>query len=171
MLPVGAPPPVFIPPTPQTTVLLPVVMAADDTLDIMSVVKGGTKPTKRPKRMSADVWELFQELVEGGGTLDLTEEIASLSEVENYVRNSQMAPEDKARLIAQVVNRRVVSKREQMRMLEKRRDFIDYETFGTFLDELSAALHKHIKDPLVIKAIGKDMVGALNMIKKRARGA
>ena len=171
MFHVGPPPAVFVPPTiPAAPVLLPAV-PYEGFPDTASVIKDSSKPTKKPKRMSADVWAVFQELVEGGGTLDLTEEISSLAEMERQVRESSMTTYDKARLITRLADRRVMGKREQMRMLEKRRDFVDYETFGAFLEELSATLFKHVKDPGVIQAIAKDLGGVLQMMRRRTTGA
>ena len=141
-----------------------------------TVLRDSSQPAVRPNRMSNDVWTVMREYVEGGGLLDLAEDVASLSALEMEVRAAaQESPEDiplkdKLDAIVRIVDKRGRLKESYLKMHKDRQNFITYEMFSVFLEDLYEILSNHINNPDLLRAIGSDLAGAAQAMQRRING-
>lgn len=155
------PPPLFVPPTDVT--VLPATPPAT-----AAYVKDTSKPAVRPNRITPDVWQVLQEYVANGGLLDLSEEIAALSQQEADVRADEtLSSYDRNIILLRLAKERGILKERGMSMQEKRKNYLTYDMFGVFLDELFGILMKHIPDPVLLKKIGVDLGTVTNALRRR----
>ena len=133
------------------------VSVADFTVDQM--IHDAARPLVKPKRMTADVWAIAREYAETGGLLDMTEDIASLSEVEQKVRrHSKLHLSDKATIIGQLVERRVRAKKTHMSVQKDLDMVITHDRFMALLEDFTEVLMEHLgDDPQLLRRIGNDI--------------
>jgi hypothetical protein len=141
-----------------------------------TVLRDSSQPVVRPNRMAPDVWEIMREYVEGGGLLDLAEDVAALSALEQEVRTAaQERPEEvdtqaKIDSIIKIVEKRGRLKESYLKMHKDRQNFITYEMFSVFLEDLYEILSQHIQNPDLLRVIGTDLSGAAQAMHRRING-
>tara|TARA_Y100000004_G_C8814610_1_gene369213 strand:+ start:188 stop:709 length:522 start_codon:yes stop_codon:yes gene_type:complete len=141
-----------------------------------TVLRDSAQPVSRPNRMAPDVWATMREYVEGGGLLDLAEDVAALSALEQEVRTiaqvspDDVSPKDKFDAIIKIVEKRGRLKESYLKMHKERQNFITYEMFSVFLEDLYEILSNHISNPTLLRAIGTDLAGAAQAMQRRING-
>lgn len=141
-----------------------------------TVLRDSSQPVSRPSRMAPDVWRVMREYVEGGGLLDLAEDVAALSAMEMEVRAAaqenpdEVTLRDKLDAIVKIVDKRGRLKESYLKMHKDRQNFITYEMFSVFLEDLYEILSKHIQNPNLLRAIGTDLAGAAQAMQRRING-
>ena len=141
-----------------------------------TVLRDSAQPVVRPNRMAPDVWAVMREYVEGGGLLDLAEDVAALSALEQEVRSvaqdspEDVSPKDKFDAIVKIVEKRGRLKESYLKMHKERQNFITYEMFSVFLEDLYEILSNHIQNPTLLRAIGTDLAGAAQAMQRRITG-
>jgi hypothetical protein len=141
-----------------------------------TVLRDSAQPVVRPNRMAPDVWAVMREYVEGGGLLDLAEDVAALSALEQEVRSlarespEEVPPKDKFDTIVKIVEKRGRLKESYLKMHKERQNFITYEMFSVFLEDLYEILSNHIQNPTLLRAIGTDLAGAAQAMQRRITG-
>jgi hypothetical protein len=150
------------------------VTRGTNALDI--VLRDSSQPTQRPNRMAADVWAVMREYVEGGGLLDLAEDVAALSALEQEVRvysdaeDPEISKKDKVDAIIKIVEKRGRLKELYLKMHKERQNFITFEMFSMFLEDLFQILNQHIKNPALLQEIGEDLAEAAQIMRRRING-
>ncbi len=140
------------------------------------VLRDSSQPTQRPNRMAADVWAVMREYVQGGGLLDLAEDVAALSALEQEVRRvaeddePELTQKDKVDAIVKIVEKRGRLKESYLKMHKERQNFITFEMFSLFLEDLFEILNQHIRDPGMLQEIGSDLAQAAQVMKRRING-
>lgn len=137
--------------------------------DLQSFLKDSGKLVKRPKRMSASVWDLAQEYMQEGGLLDLGEEIASLAELEVRVRESELPLDKKADLLIKLNDKRATAKEKYLKVQEARKSYLTLDMFAVFLDDLYGVLLKNIGDEVLLKKIGSELNASAMRLRTRMR--
>lgn len=141
-----------------------------------TVLRDSSQPMTRPSRMAPDVWRVMREYVEGGGLLDLAEDVAALSALEMEVRGAardnpdEITMRDKLDAIVKIVDKRGRLKESYLKMHKDRQNFITYEMFSVFLEDLYEILSAHIQDPTLLRSIGNDLAGAAQAMQRRING-
>ena len=141
-----------------------------------TVLRDSSQPLTRPNRMAPDVWAVMREYVEGGGLLDLAEDVAALSALENDVRTlaedspDEMGPQARVDSIIKIVEKRGRLKESYLKMHKDRQNFITFEMFSVFLEDLFGILSQHISDANLLRAIGTDLSGAAQAMHRRING-
>ena len=141
-----------------------------------TVLRDSSQPESRPSRMAPDVWRVMREYVEGGGLLDLAEDVATLSALEMEVREhansnpDEVTVKDKLDAIVKIVDKRGRLKESYLKMHKDRQNFITYEMFSVFLEDLYEILSNHIQNPDLLRAIGSDLAGAAQAMQRRING-
>lgn len=141
-----------------------------------TVLRDSAQPLSRPSRMAPDVWQIMREYVEGGGLLDLAEDVAALSALEVEVRGAardnpdEITMRDKLDAIVKIVDKRGRLKESYLKMHKDRQNFITYEMFSVFLEDLYEILSSHIQNPNLLRAIGNDLAGAAQAMQRRING-
>ena len=155
------------PSTPMFVTVLPAPVAVDFTTEFL---KDSDKLSKKPGRMGGDVWTVLQEYVKEGGLLDLSEEVASLAELEVQVRTSDLLLGEKANLLIKINDKRTVAKEKYLKVQEARRNYITFPDFAVFLDDLLQILMKRVGDELLLKQIGVDLNDSASRLRIRMKG-
>lgn len=143
---------------------------------INTVLRDSSQPTERPRRMASDVWAVMREYVEGGGLLDMAEDVAALSALEQEVRrdsegeDADLSKKDKVDAIVKIVDRRSRVKESYLKMHKERQNFITFEMFSMFLEDLFQILNQHISDPSLLREIGEDLATAAQVMQRRING-
>jgi len=126
--------------------------------------------------MAADVWAVMREYVEGGGLLDMAEDVAALSALEQEVRrvteeeDSDLTRKDRVDAIIKIVEKRGRLKESYLKMHKERQNFITFEMFSMFLEDLFQILNQHIKNPALLQEIGEDLAKAAQVMRRRING-
>jgi len=126
--------------------------------------------------MAADVWAVMREYVESGGLLDLAEDVAALSALEQEVRREadeddpELNKKDKVDAIVKIVEKRGRLKESYLKMHKERQNFITFEMFSMFLEDLFQILNQHIKNPALLQEIGEDLAQAAQIMRRRING-
>ena len=148
--------------------------AHNSALDV--VLRDSAQPLTKPDRMAADVWQVMREYVEGGGLLDMAEDVAALSALEMDVRrdsddpDTDMSRRDRADALIKIVEKRGRLKESYLKMHKERQNFITFEMFSVFLEDLFEILNNHISNPALMRAIGNDLAQAAQLMKRRING-
>lgn len=172
-LPTLFPPPpptlktVGLAPSPPVQILGPAAGAPNPVADFL---KDSGKLSQRPKRMGGDVWSVLQEYVKEGGLLDLSEEVASLAQLEQEVRDSELTLAERASLLIKINDKRVVAKEKYLKVQEARRNYITFDMFAVFLDDLLQILMKRVGDEALLKQIGVDLNESALRLRTRMKG-
>ena len=146
----------------------------NSALDV--VLRDSAQPLVKPDRMASDVWQVMREYVEGGGLLDLAEDVAALSALEIDVRRESEDPDgelssrDRVDSLVKIVEKRGRLKESYMKMHKERQNFITFEMFSVFLEDLFEILNGHISNPALMRAIGNDLAQAAQAMKRRING-
>ena len=141
-----------------------------------TVLRDSSQPLTKPDRMAADVWQVMREYVEGGGLLDLAEDVAALSALEMDVRREAEDPDlamsrrDRADSLIKIVEKRGRLKESYLKMHKERQNFITFEMFSVFLEDLFEILNQHISNPALMRAIGNDLAQAAQAMRRRIYG-
>ena len=115
--------------------------------------------TVKPARVTADVWALAREMARDGGILDLSEEVASLADLELQVRQDpSLSLSERVDLARKLVGGRVTAKQAYLSVQEKKRTVMTHDRFMNFLQEVGAILFKRLgDDPAMLALIGQDL--------------
>ena len=154
----------------------PPIERSRTTPALETVLRDSSQPMTRPNRMAPDVWAVMREYVEGGGLLDLAEDVAALSALEQEVRVAALEhPEEvdtqaKIDSIIKIVEKRGRLKESYLKMHKDRQNFITYEMFSVFLEDLYEILSQHIQNPDLLRVIGTDLSGAAQAMHRRING-
>ena len=162
--------PEVVEPTPESA------QRSQRTEALNTVLRDSSQPTERPRRMASDVWAVMREYVEGGGLLDMAEDVAALSALEQEVRrdsegdDAYLTKKDKVDAIVKIVDRRSRVKESYLKMHKERQNFITFEMFSMFLEDLFQILNQHISDPALLREIGEDLATAAQVMQRRING-
>jgi len=154
----------------------PIVREHDNNSALNVVLRDSAQPLTKPNRMAADVWQVMREYVEGGGLLDMAEDVAALSALEMDVRRDADDPDvdmtrrDRADSLIKIVEKRGRLKESYLKMHKERQNFITFEMFSIFLEDLFEILNQHISNPALMRAIGNDLAHAAELMKRRING-
>lgn len=136
----------------------------------LSVIKDISGAKSRPSYLSQDVWDIREEFIKKGGLADLSEQLASFASMEQDVRNSDLSLTDRTRLLIQINQQAAAAKVKYVQIQEKLRNFITYDVFSLFLEELNSAILEEVIDPLTVKRLGVRLAKAAKRLATEGAG-
>lgn len=121
------------------------------TASVMKDIQGAKA---KPSHITQDVWEIREEYIKKGGLADLSEQLASLAEMERDVRAAGLTLQERTKLLIQINQQAVSAKSKYVAVQEKLRNFITFDVFSMFLEELHHIIIDEVHEPLTCKRIG-----------------